>query len=204
MNYLIFGAGTKLVESLIKEISLDDNSKIILVDEELNDNLLKYSSYNNCIVIIGNILNDGFVFVKLDIKIKELFNGIVHYIYNFSQYKEDYNSVINKSPMVKEDQIKYLDKCTIGIKNIVMLCNDYKSKFVQISDITNTNISLQNSYYKYGNIIAEKYLYELGWYIYNSSNTKNKLIYFIYHIKNDEENIGQNIMDLIKSGDRIN
>jgi len=205
MNYLIFGAGTKIVESLINEIIIEDKeSKIILIDDELNDNLKKYSSYNNCIVIIGNLLNDGFIFVKLDIKLKELFNGVIHYIYNFSQYKENYNSIIHKSPLIKEDQVKYLDKCTIGIKNISMLCSDYNSKFVQISDMMNDDISLQNSYYKYGNIIAEKYLYELGWYIYNSSNMKNKFMYFIYHIKENEENIGKNIINFIKSGNRIN
>ncbi len=204
MNYIIFGAGNKIVEDLIIEISNNENSNIILIDEELNEYLEKYASLPNCIVIIGNILNDGFVFVKLDIQIKELFNGKIDYIYNFTQYKENYNSIISKSPLLKTDEIKYLDKCTIGIKNIAMFSNDYNAKFIQISDKIEENVNIQNSYYKYGNLIAEKYLYEIGWYIYNSSNQNNVFEYYIYRLNKTENNIGKKIIDFINSNKRIN
>jgi hypothetical protein len=204
MNYIIFGAGNKIVEDLIIEISNNENSNIILIDEELNEYLEKYASLPNCIVIIGNILNDGFVFVKLDIQIKELFNGKIDYIYNFTQYKENYNSIISKSPLLKTDEIKYLDKCTIGIKNIAMFSNDYNAKFIQISDKIEENVNIQNSYYKYGNLIAEKYLYEIGWYIYNTSNQNNVFEYYIYRLNKNENNIGKKIIDFVNSDKRIN
>lgn len=204
MNYIIFGAGNKIVEDLIIEISNNENSNIILIDEELNEYLEKYASLPNCIVIIGNILNDGFVFVKLDIQIKELFNSKIDYIYNFTQYKENYNSIISKSPLLKTDEIKYLDKCTIGIKNIAMFSNDYNAKFIQISDKIEENVNIQNSYYKYGNLIAEKYLYEIGWYIYNTSNQNNVFEYYIYRLNKTENNIGKKIIDFVNSNKRIN
>lgn len=204
MNYIIFGAGNKIVEDLIIEISNNENSNIILIDEELNEYLEKYASLPNCIVIIGNILNDGFVFVKLDIQIKELFNGKIDYIYNFTQYKENYNSIISKSPLLKTDEIKYLDKCTIGIKNMAMFSNDYNAKFIQISDKIEENVNIQNSYYKYGNLIAEKYLYEIGWYIYNTSNQNNIFEYYIYKLNKTENNIGKKIIDFVNSNKRIN
>lgn len=204
MNYIIFGAGNKIVEDLIIEISNNENSNIILIDEELNEYLEKYASLPNCIVIIGNILNDGFVFVKLDIQIKELFNGKIDYIYNFTQYKENYNSIISKSPLLKTDEIKYLDKCTIGIKNMAMFSNDYNAKFIQISDKIEENVNIQNSYYKYGNLIAEKYLYEIGWYIYNTSNQNNVFEYYIYRLNKNENNIGKKIIDFVNSDKRIN
>jgi nucleoside-diphosphate-sugar epimerase len=172
MNILIIGATNKLGSWVINELLKIPDIKVLSIDNIVNEDNLKYvmefEQNENYSFYKGNILNDGFIEVKLDIAINNLFNGKIDHIINLSGYKDTFNEFDN--------QLLFLDICCIGMKNISYLSVKYNAN---LHHIYSTNDKY--SYYTIGNKAAVSYIYGYEHYL---KTELPKLNYKIYHIEN--------------------
>ena len=145
MNILVINSvnelGFNIINNLIKE-----NHKVLSIDNIINDDNIKYAlsiDNDNYSFYNGNILNEGFIHVKLDYSIKQLYDEKIDYII----YILDYNNYKNLPSLL------FFDTCTSGMKNICYLSSKYKAKLLYVFD--NEEI---NTIYKDGNNICNIYI----------------------------------------------
>lgn len=152
MNILLINGanqyGFNLINHLLKKDTLN---KILSIDNIIDESNIKYALYVNderYSFYRGNILNEGFVHVKLDYVIKELFDEKIDYVIFISDYYNYKNS----------PSLLFFDTCTIGIKNVCYLSTKYNSKFIYVYDqeeLNNTYINGNNMSNKYINSYKE-------------------------------------------------